>query len=1195
MSKVTLTDAQAGYKITSVINDNNATLEQFSDETITRDGSTAMASALDMDGHKLLNVAAGTSAADAVNKAQLDTLGQNLPQTVIDQIATRVAAIIGDGVTPPGGYTNPPAPTTLVTSGVTYANVTLTWTMSSTTWAEGYYIYRNGVFLATVRSAATLTYSDTTVFPLSSYVYSISSFNESYGYESARTSATTVTTPADTTIVSPGTPTSVVLSEPIANQGVQINWQYNSDAPVDTWRIYRGGSLLGGADAATAFGYLDTTVLPATQYSYQVSGVNQGFGEGTKSTAVSITTAAQVSATPPAPTSVAVTALSSTSLRVTWAYSSDLHDGFQVDVVGPNTFTYTNAAIGKATRAFTVTGLQPSTTYSVTISAIKFTSGGEWDRYSATAVTGTTTAGTTTSPLTLVTPATTSGQTEIYTGVLGTGITSVPDFTATGGVAPYTWSSLSFLPNGLSISNASNVGAIVGSPTGAAAAGSSSATIQCADAVGNKVTFELRLYIDTTALILTPPASIASNLIAVEDSAYASGNWTASGGLAPYALDIAGALPAGITETVGATTCSINGTGTSSVGVQYPFTVSVTDSSPTPKSVSTDYVLDYRATAAVNRAPVVRAQGTFAQVFNITSGTASATVLDGDNIFFDPDGDDLDYEIQIYAQGDVDPIPDISTYGFTFNAETGVLSYDGDTITPQTLAVVLTADDAQDIPLSLSYNFTLTPTKSAAFPGLATAGFVASGGDGTYTYSWVSGSIPTWLASNSSTTSINSSTGLFVGGTGNVGTNATYGPYVFRVTDGTAATADVSVTFTTQDALVDGFVSERVPGSYYATNFTGVYVNGVLARTITAVNDLGDYTNASGNVANDSGTLWGEANGGTQFPNHIDWVTDPTGLQAKVAKFVNLPTDSTSSGGFVKCIDGRQSGTVNGPNYSKFYYQVVFYADRNVFGYRYASSGDMKIMYVGGSQESGQIVIATHLHTGFYHMYVDGSFGSTNSRTDPTGITKTPYPNPWNNTSLANYQIRPGLTYPASSAGKIAWYEAAGYLKWSSAGLTGDLGASLGSTYPSTADSSVNTKYLDERTHTIAGVDVGWPAAPVITGGAGYVHLNAWNVIQICVEYKPYDAVTNPQTLSSFAMWTAKYGDPPVLRMAMIDKMYINATGQNAVWIGGYDTGRTAETDRPTGNTLYKEIVVSPNRIPFPGGILPTLPAGLTG
>src|SRR4029077_7629291 len=109
---------------------------------------------------------------------------------------------------------------------------------------------------------------------------------------------------------------------------------------------------------------------------------------------------------------------------------------------------------------------------------------------------------------------------------------------ATGGVAPYTWSTTSgSLPAGLILSGS---GVLSGTPT---SSGTSTFTVQVADSNAQNVTATLSLTINPPALAITT-RSLASG---TQNGAY-SATASATGGTPPYTWSVvSGSLPSGLT------------------------------------------------------------------------------------------------------------------------------------------------------------------------------------------------------------------------------------------------------------------------------------------------------------------------------------------------------------------------------------------------------------------------------------------------------------------------------------------------------------------------------------------------------------------------------------------------------------------------------------------------------------------------
>ena len=183
----------------------------------------------------------------------------------------------------------------------------------------------------------------------------------------------------------------------------------------------------------------------------------------------------------------------------------------------------------------------------------------------------------------------------ITTTSLPTGQLSVPysqAVTATGGVAPYTWSLVQVstaaggsLPAGLAISQ---TGIVFGTPSGAL--GVSTFTLQVTDSSLTPLViqkaFSINIELTLTITTLSLPAGI-------KGTAYGPATILASGGSAPYTWSIvSGSLPPGLALNVN--TGAISGTPTATGG--NVFTVAVTDAAAQTTSVQFNITVNAPAT-----------------------------------------------------------------------------------------------------------------------------------------------------------------------------------------------------------------------------------------------------------------------------------------------------------------------------------------------------------------------------------------------------------------------------------------------------------------------------------------------------------------------------------------------------------------------------------------------------------------------
>jgi hypothetical protein len=194
--------------------------------------------------------------------------------------------------------------------------------------------------------------------------------------------------------------------------------------------------------------------------------------------------------------------------------------------------------------------------------------------------------------------------TTLPAGTVGTAYSQT--LTASGGTAPYTWSTTAgTLPAGLTLNAAT--GTISGTPTTVA---TSSFTIQATDANQSTGQAALSIAITSSSPLTITTASLPNGTVG---TAY-TGALAATGGVAPYTWSIASGLPAGL--TLNASTGAITGTPTAAATSN--FTVKVTDSANTTATKALGIVI------AATASPL---SITTASLPNGTIGTAYSQTL----------------------------------------------------------------------------------------------------------------------------------------------------------------------------------------------------------------------------------------------------------------------------------------------------------------------------------------------------------------------------------------------------------------------------------------------------------------------------------------------------------------------------------------------------------------------------------------
>jgi len=159
----------------------------------------------------------------------------------------------------------------------------------------------------------------------------------------------------------PGTPTEVNATA-MSSNSIMVSWASVSGAA--DYYIYRSASASGvysylGSSSSTA--YSDTGLSANTAYYYKVSASNS-FGESAQSSYVSATTWPSGSGTAPStPTGVSATAISSSSITVSWNAASGAI-GYNIYRSTSDSGTYRSLGSTSST-AYSDTELSASTTY----------------------------------------------------------------------------------------------------------------------------------------------------------------------------------------------------------------------------------------------------------------------------------------------------------------------------------------------------------------------------------------------------------------------------------------------------------------------------------------------------------------------------------------------------------------------------------------------------------------------------------------------------------------------------------------------------------------------------------------------------------------------------------------------------------------------------------------------------------------
>ena len=283
-----------------------------------------------------------------------------------------------DGAGNNSGYSNtanvtaldtvaPSAPTGLAGSAPSSTSVSLSWNASTDNVAvTGYRVYRNGTQVGTLTVSAphsgTVNYTDTNSLQGSTtYTYTVRAYDAASNL-SGQSNQATVTTP-DT--IAPSVPTGLSGT---ASSGTQVNltWNASTDSGgsgMADYLVYRNGNQVA---TRTVTNYSDTSLSPATQYTYTVRARDHAGNRSAHSSTLSVTTLDTIA--PSVPTNVATTVLSDTQVKITWTKSTDTGAGVDKYRVYRG-----GTQIGEVTAtnspSFTDSNVSPFNTYSYTVRA----------------------------------------------------------------------------------------------------------------------------------------------------------------------------------------------------------------------------------------------------------------------------------------------------------------------------------------------------------------------------------------------------------------------------------------------------------------------------------------------------------------------------------------------------------------------------------------------------------------------------------------------------------------------------------------------------------------------------------------------------------------------------------------------------------------------------------------------------------
>ncbi|MDD5146080.1 MAG: Ser-Thr-rich GPI-anchored membrane family protein, partial [Candidatus Pacebacteria bacterium] len=168
---------------------------------------------------------------------------------------------------------------------------------------------------------------------------------------------------ADT--VAPSVPTAFGASAVSCSQ-VNLSWSASTDASgIKGYYVYKGGAKLNSA-LITATNYSDKSLNGNSNYTYQISAVDNSNNESAKTETISITTPVCPDTTAPTiPTGFSGSVVSCSQIKISWSVSTDAGG-----IRGYNIYRNNLFLIQVAANSFSDLGLEGNTAYTYQISAV---------------------------------------------------------------------------------------------------------------------------------------------------------------------------------------------------------------------------------------------------------------------------------------------------------------------------------------------------------------------------------------------------------------------------------------------------------------------------------------------------------------------------------------------------------------------------------------------------------------------------------------------------------------------------------------------------------------------------------------------------------------------------------------------------------------------------------------------------------
>jgi fibronectin type 3 domain-containing protein len=262
-----------------------------------------------------------------------------------------------------------PAPADLNTPTNTVNSIELAWSYAAAG-AAGFKVERSltptGPWTPVGVTNST-TYVDTGLSDATVYYYRLRAYN-SLGYSLYSNEANGETS-ANTDYTLPSAPSGLVATATSTSE-VSVNWNTSIDSGgsgLAGYQVYRNGTLV---TTTTATSYGDSGLSAATSYCYTIVAYDSAGNNSSASPETCVTTLSPASTNPAAPSNLAMTVVTPTTITLDWQNNADNELGFQIQRStssgGPWSLVGT---VGVGVTSYTDTGLDLSTTYYYEVAA----------------------------------------------------------------------------------------------------------------------------------------------------------------------------------------------------------------------------------------------------------------------------------------------------------------------------------------------------------------------------------------------------------------------------------------------------------------------------------------------------------------------------------------------------------------------------------------------------------------------------------------------------------------------------------------------------------------------------------------------------------------------------------------------------------------------------------------------------------